>query len=212
MRPRLVGAPLSHFTRKIRILFAELGVDYEFDRSRSVLATDPAAFGDNPLRRVPTLVIGDDIIIESDHIARYVVGAFDPGDRFGVRSERVNDLNRLAVINGIMDNEVVLILAKRGGFMEIESVAYFRKLAAGIDEGLAWLDRETVPDRDGFDYRDIAMICMWQHVVHYGIATRLEWYSRISARVDRFAERPSIASTTPAAALAEAAAAGWTPA
>lgn len=211
MKPRLVGTPLSHFTRKIRILCAELGVDYVFDRSRSVLATDAAAFGDNPLRRVPTLIVGEDRIIESDHIARYLINAFDPGDRFGVRSERISDLNRLAVINGIMANEVVLILAKRGGLVDLESVAYFRKLVVAIDDGLAWLERETEPDHAGFDYRDIALICMWQHVEHYAIATGLARYPRIAARVAQFADRPSVASTAPAAALAEAAAAGWTP-
>lgn len=210
MTPRLVGTPLSHFTRKIRILLAELGVDYVFDRARSVLATDPAAYGNNPLRRVPALVVGDDLVIESDHIARYVVGAFDPGDRFGVRSERISDLNRLAVISGVMDNEVVLILARRGGLADLDSLSYLRKLASGIDEGLAWLERDT-PDRDALDYRDIALVCLWQHLIHYELATGIERYPRIAARVARFAMRPSIATTAPAAALAEAIAAGWTP-
>jgi glutathione S-transferase len=112
---RLHGTPLSHFTRKIRILLAELGVDFEFVRAPSVLAKEGAAYGDNPLRRVPALVDGEVMVVDSDHIARYLVGAHDPGDRLGVRSERVEDLHRLAVANGVMDNEVVLILAQRTG-------------------------------------------------------------------------------------------------
>ena len=150
-------------------------------------------------------------MIESDHIARYVVARHDHADRLGVRSERVRDLNRLAVINGIMDNEVVLILAKRGGLTDLESVVYFRKLATAIDAGLAWLDRETDPDDATFDYVDIATICMWEHLAHYQIAKDLAPYTRIAARVARFEARPSVASTTPAASLAEATAAGWKP-
>ncbi len=210
--PRLHGTPLSHFTRKIRILFAELGVDYEFVRATSVLSATPEGYGDNPLMRVPTLVHDGTALIESDHIARYVVGKFDPADRFGVRSERAEDLNRLAVANGIMNNEVVLILAKRAGLPDVDGVAYFRKLAAAIETGLAWLDRNTDPDLERFDYGDVAAVCMWQHVAHYGFVRDLERYARVAARVARFAARPSVAATAPEAALAEAAAAGWKPA
>ena len=112
---QLHGTPLSHFTRKVRILLAELGVAYDFVRAPSVLATTPAAYGDNPLMRVPTLVHDDVALIDSDHIARYLVAQFDPRDRFRVDTRDAAELNRLAVVNGIMANEVVLILAKRGG-------------------------------------------------------------------------------------------------
>ena len=211
-RPQLHGTPLSHFTRKIRILLAELGVDFDFVRASSVLATSTASYGDNPLMRVPTLVHGAATVIESDHIARYLVGRYDPDDRLGVRSEGVRDLNRLAVVNGIMSNVVVLILARRGGLTDIDGVAYFRKLAAAIDTALTWLDGDTAPDDETFDYRDIAMICMWQHVVHYDLVRGLERHERVAARVARFAARPSVADTTPEVSLAEATAAGWKPA
>lgn len=210
-RLRLHGTPLSHFTRKIRILLAELGVEFDFVRAENLLATESAPYGENPLLRVPALVDGDVTVVDSDHIARWVVGKNDPNDRFGVRSERAEDLNRLAVVNGIMDNEVVLILAKRGG-IDIASGVYFGKLAAAIDGGLAWLDDRTDPDAATFDYRDIATVCMWQHVVHYAMFPGLERYPRIASRVARFAERASVASTTPAISLAEATAAGWRPA
>jgi glutathione S-transferase len=210
-RPQLHGTPLSHFTRKIRILLAELGVAFDFVRAPSVLSTASASYGGNPLLRVPALVDGGVTLIESDHIARYLVRKHDPADRLAVLRERVEDLNRLAVANGIMDSEVVLILAKRGGLADLESVAYFRKLATAIDAGLAWLDAHTDPD-GAFDYGDIATISMWQHVQHYRMVPGLEGYPRLAARVARFAERPSVAGTTPETSLAEAVAAGWKPA
>ncbi len=212
MKPvQLYATPLSHFARKIRILLAELGVPFETIRGQTVMATTPDTFGENPLMRLPTLVHDGRTVIESDHIARYLVGQFDPEDRFRVRSEDVDDMNRLAVVGGIMDNEVVILLAKRGGVTDIEGITYFRKLLAAIDKGLAWLDAAIDPDAGDFDYRDIATICMWQHIVHYQVAKNLERYPRIAARVARFADRPSIASTTPQASLDEATAAGWKP-
>ena len=206
---KLVGTPLSHFTRKLRILFAELGVDFEFVRTTSVLAPSPEAYGDNPLMRVPTRVDGRVTLIDSDHIARYVVDKYDPADRFGVRSDHARDLNRLAVANGIMANEVVLILARRGGLEDLDGVSYFRKLRAAIDRGLAWLDADVDLDAR-MNYADMTMICMWQHVLHYQSAPT-DRYSRIAARVAQLAERPSVASTTPERSLADAKAAGWSP-
>ena len=160
---------------------------------------------------MPTLEHRGERLIESDHIARYVVATWDPADRLGVTSGRIDELNRLAVTSGIMANEVVLILAKRGGVADLDAVAYFRKLRSAIDGGLAWLDAHTDPDRDGFDYRDVALVCMWQHVAHYALVPDLARHARLAARVARLAARPSVAATTPELSLSEAAAAGWTP-
>ncbi len=210
-RLALHGTPLSHFTRKIRILLAELGVDYEFVRAPSVLAPTSASYAENPLLRVPTLVVGETRVFDSDHIARYLVSKLDPNDRFGVHSERVEDMNRVAVTHGIMDNVVVLLLAKRGGLSDLDGVAYFRKLVSAIAGGLTWLDAHVDLDDANFDYGDIVLVCMWQHLEYYGVVPGLDAYPRIAARVARFAARPSVAATTPSASLAEATAAGWKP-
>jgi glutathione S-transferase len=207
---KLHGTPLSHFTRKIRILAAELAIPLDFVRERTVMSTSPGAYANNPLLRVPALVDGDVTVIESDHIARYLVARHDPADRLGVRSEAVEDLNRLAVINGVMANEVTPILTRRGG-LDITGIAYFDKLFASIDSGLAWLDARSDPDAPGFDYRDLALVCAWQHLAHYGLRP-LEPYRRLAARVARFADRPSVASTAPQRSLDDAKAAGWSPA
>jgi glutathione S-transferase len=208
---QLIGTPLSHYTRKVRILLAELGVPFAFTRTPGVLAPAPAGYGGNPLMRVPTLVDGEVTLFDSDHIARYLVHTYDPADRLGVCTTNVDDLNRLALANGIMANEVVLILAKRAGLADIDGVAYFRKLTAGIDQALARLDHDVVVEAPRFDYGDIATICMWQHLQHYQLRADLERYPRIAARVARHADRASVAETTPAASLADAARAGWAP-
>jgi glutathione S-transferase len=206
-RPQLFGTPLSHFTRKIRILLHELGVPFDFVRTPSLLEASAPSYGANPLMRIPTFVDGATMVIESDHIARYIVDHHDPADRFGVRAPSVDAMNRLAVVNGIMGHEATLILAKRGGLEDLDSVVYFRKLQSSIASGLAWLDRELDPDAPGFAYADIAAICMWDHLVHYQLVPRLDGYRRIVARTARFADRESVQRTTPAASLAAAAAA-----
>lgn len=204
MTLQLHGTPLSHFTRKIRILLHELGVPFDFVRTPNLLESSADAYGANPLMRIPTLVDAGTMLIESDHIARYLVEKHDPVDRFSVRVPGVAAMNRLAVLNGIMAHEVTLILARRGGLEELEGIAYFRKLLRSISSGLAWLDREIDPAADGFDYVDIATICMWDHVSHYQLVPRLDGYPRIAARATRFADRDAVARTAPAASLAAA--------
>ena len=204
--PVLVGTPLSHFTRKIRVLALELGIEVEMRWSPGVLAPAGAAYGDNPLLRVPALIDAGVTVIDSDHIARYLVGRHDPADRLGVCSERVADGNRLAVIGGVMADEVMLILAARAG--GDVSGGYFAKRRDAITRGLGWLDAQ--PGDGELDYRDVALVCLWQHLAHYRVVP-LDAYGRLAARVATFADRPSIARTTPEASLAEAKAAGWQP-
>jgi glutathione S-transferase len=201
---KLYGTPMSHFTRKLRILLAEFGVAFDFVRTPGLLEATAAIYGENPLMRVPALIVNGETLIESDHIARYLVRRYDPDDRFGVRTEDLGALNRLAVANGIMSNEVVLLLAKRGGLQEIEGVAYFRKLMTALVSGLAWLEQHTDPEAPDLRYEDIALICMWQHVTHFQVVKDLDRYPRLAARVERFATRPSIASTTPEVSLLQA--------
>jgi glutathione S-transferase len=206
---RLLGTPASHFTRKIRILLTELEVEFEFVRTSSFFAMETSAYGGHPLLRVPVLEIDGASLVESDHIARYVVSKFDPADRLGVLSTNPNDLNALAVANGIMANSVVLIMAKRGGVEDVQGVAYFRKLTAAMEQGLEWLEERAGTHPPAFRYPDVALVCMWQHLSHFQLLPGLDRYPGVADRVNQLATRLSVASTTPQMSLAEAVAAGW---
>jgi glutathione S-transferase len=196
-KPKLYGTPLSHFTRKVRILLKEYNIEFDFIRpAEGIMGTSLNTYGDNPLMRVPALLHHEQTIIESDHIARYIVRQFDPSDRFGVRTEDTRELNRLAVANGVMANEVVIILTKRGGFEDIENITYFKKLFAAIESGLSWLEQDLSPGESNLRYSDIAIICMWQHLLHYKLLPT-DKYPRIAAYVEPFNARPSISQTTP---------------
>jgi glutathione S-transferase len=200
----LVGTPLSHFTRKIRILLHELGIPFHFEVARNLLEMDAARYGQNPLMRVPTLIDGDLWLIESDHIARHIVATRAPHDPCNVLTPAAVDLNRLAVVNGIMAHEVTIILAARGGLDDVMSHTYFQKLGNAITSGLTWLDRQIDSERESLDYVDVATICMWDHLVHYALIPGLQSFQRITERVARFSARDSVAQTTPQASLAAA--------
>lgn len=197
----LLGTPLSHFTRKVRILLHELAIPFDFELVRNLLEADAARYGQNPLMRVPTLIAGDLWLIESDHIARHIVSTRAPHDPLNVLTPTTAELNQLAVMNGIMAHEVTIILAARGGLTDVMSHTYFQKLAQAITSGLSWLDQELDSERESFHYVDVVTICMWEHLNHYEIVPGLQGFQRIAERVARFSTRDSVARTTPQASL-----------
>lgn len=203
-KPTLLGTPLSHFTRKVRILLHELEIPFELELVRNLLEADAAPYGGNPLMRVPTWIDGDLLLIESDHIARHIVATRAPHDPLNVLAPGIADLNRLAVMNGIMAHEVTIILAARGGLADVMAHTYFQKLCHAIDSGLSWLDRTLESERESFHYVDVVTICMWDHLNHYRLVPGLESFQRIAERVARFSMRESVARTTPQASLAAA--------
>jgi len=205
---RLFGTPLSHFTRRVRILLEEIGAPYEMVFTKSVLAEPGEAYGNNPLMRVPALVDGATTLFDSEHIARYVVARSDPNDRLRVRSESPEEMNLLAVTSGLMADEVTVLLARRAEPHPGEDFAYVKKRLRAMDAGLAWIDARAEHRGSDFDWRDVSLVSLWQHLEHYALVPKLSRFARLASRVARFADRPSVVDTAPARSLEVARARG----
>lgn len=166
---QLYATPLSHFSRKIRLLLDHLKLPYDFINVGNVADQQLSQFHGNPLLSVPVLLDGDRWIIESDHIAAYVVRNHDPSDRFEVLASDWQQLNIRAVLNGIMANETKLILSKRTG-LDPSGHAYFEKARAAIENSLAWLgENADVFDAEQPKFLEFHFISMWDHLNHYGL-------------------------------------------
>lgn len=194
-----MGTATSHFARKVRIVFHELGIAYDYQLVPDLFDPDAAAYGHNPLLQIPTLIDGDLRIIDSDHIVRHVVATRAPDDPLRILALSVAELNQLAVLNGIMAHQATVMLAQLGGLTDWMANAYFRKLAHGVMNGLEWLDQQLDCRQDSFTYIDIATICMWQHLWHFGTFPEVPACRRIAQRVESLAARESIVSTRPGA-------------
>ncbi|GAB3726208.1 hypothetical protein GCM10028862_01210 [Luteimonas pelagia] len=192
---QLYYTPRSHFSRKVRILAAALGLDLAPVDAGNVADADPAAFGPNPLMRVPTLVDGDTVVFDSDHIAAHLVRRHDPGDRYGVLATAPAILNARAVLNGIMSTEVELILAARTG---IDTAAHprFAKMRRSIAAGLDWLESQAMLLDPGDDYLGFHLVSAWQHLAFYGEVPLPR--GRIADAVDRIAMLPHVSRSAPA--------------
>jgi glutathione S-transferase len=190
---QLIYTPRSHFSRKVRILLAALGLEAELVDAGNVAGSEPAAFGPNPLLKVPTLIDEGRVVFDSDHIAAYLVRTHDPADRYRVLTDDVETANARAVLNGIMALEVELILAARTG-LDTDH-ARFAKMRASIERGLGWLEAGSgVFDGDP-SYLGFHLAALWDHVALYRLVD-LD-YPRLRSRVDAYSALPFVAASRP---------------
>lgn len=166
---KLYATPKSHFSRKVRLLLDHLSLPYELIDIGNVAEAAPDHFGKNPVMSVPVLEDGETWLIESDHIARYIARQWDQGDPFAVLTENTDLLNARAVMNGVMSNEVKLILSQRTG-LDPSGHAYFEKAKQSILQCLAWLeDRADLFPLESLSYAHFHFISMWDHLKLYAL-------------------------------------------
>jgi|SRR5690606_1568529 len=164
---KLYATPLSHFSRKVRLLLDHYGIEYEFVHIGNVVDTEAARFDGNPLMKVPVLHDGDTWLIESDHIAEYIVRRHDPADRYRVLVRDPDALNLRAMLNGIMNEEVKLILGARTG-IDVAALPFFRKVRLAVSNGLEWLERNAARfDAESPGYLEFHLVCLLDHLDHY---------------------------------------------
>lgn len=191
---QLIYTPRSHFSRKVRILLAALGLEAELVDAGNVAGSDPVAFGPNPLLKVPTLIDAECMVFDSDHIAAYLVRTHDPADRFRVLTADVDVLNTRAVLNGIMALEVELILAARTG-LDTDHPR-FAKMRASIEHGLAWLEVGGGVFDGAPSYLGFHLTALWDHLALYGLVD-LD-YPRLREHVDGYSALPFVVASRPA--------------
>lgn len=192
---KLYATPRSHFARKVRIVLEHYQIPFEFIDIGNVIQTDPSAFGKNPMMKVPTLVDGDNWLIESDHIVQYIVNKHDPSDKLGVHMNSVLEMNIRAVLNEIMQEEVKIVLGKRTQ-IPIEKYSFFDKALMAIKNGLQWLEENYSASSGELKYRDIHLVCLWEHL-GYNEITSLEGYPKLANVVKEKLEIAALKKSSP---------------
>lgn len=191
---KLFYTPRSHFSRKVRILAAFLAIDLDLLDVGNVADQQVNQFGPNPLMKVPTLLDGEITVMDSDHIAQYLVRKSGSLDRFQVFTQEVNHLNARAVMNGIMAAEVELILAMRTG-LDIDGLQRFSKLKASMHSGIEWLEANAGIFPEQPTYLAFHLVSMWDHLLFYNIMPLDP--CQLGELTRRYSQDPKIAATAP---------------
>jgi glutathione S-transferase len=202
---RLYGTPPSHFTRKVRILLHELGVPFEFVILDKLLETGAEKFAHNPLHMFPVLEHDGRQLIESDLICDYLIERFGANTAISTflpsDTNSVDDLQRLAVMNGGMSAGVTLIRAKRSGIERWADYPYFRQELASLEASYTWLDKDlgerTSYYPGKFTMLDITLISFLEWAVFREFLMDIKHYPNLDRLLRTHQDRVSVRSTHP---------------
>jgi glutathione S-transferase len=198
---KLHWSPRSPFVRKVMIVAHERGVADRLHCVRTVAAmTAPHAelMRDNPLSKIPTLVLDDGTVLYDSPVICEYLDALDgkpqlfPGDR----NQRMVALRRQALGDGYLD---LLVLARNERLREAPAEAHLRSTAARNAAVLDSLEREAQALTESrFDIGQIAIGCALSYL-DFRFAEQ-DWrkqHPSLAAWHASFATRPSVQATMP---------------
>jgi glutathione S-transferase len=193
---RLHWSPRSPFVRKVMVAAHELGLVDRLDTVRTVVAMaspNRALFAENPLGKIPTLVLEDGTILYDSAVIVAYLDSLAGGGRMVPRdgAARWDVLRRHALANGFLD---MLILWRNEREKPHPLQAWLDGFALKTDAVLARLEGDMPGDEPDLasittaiagDYMDFRF-------------PELRWRDRcpgLAAWHARFAQRPSMIAT-----------------
>lgn len=163
--PTLFGRSSSHFTRVTRIFADELGVPYSFSVIKDVLSLDPAAYGENPALKLPTLRTARGSWFGALNICRELARLSTTGRRVVWPEELDSPVTANAqelVVHG-MSTVVNLVMSKVGGGPETN--AHLEKSRLSVQNSIAWLEANAaeaiaaLPRPRDLSFLEVSLFC-----------------------------------------------------
>mgnify|MGYP000692213954 FL=1 len=203
---KLIGSLTSPYVRKVRIVFLEKKVDVDLELE-NVWAADTKIALNNPLGKVPCLILDDgEAIYDSRVIAEYVdtlspVGKLIPA---GSR-ERASVKTWEALADGVDDAGILARLEVTLRPTEQQSSEWLERQMGKIDAALAQMSRELGDNAwchgNQMTLADIAVGCALGYMLFRfpNIAWQAQ-YPNLDALYQKLMQRPSFAETAPPAA------------
>ncbi len=199
---KLIAAPTSPYSRKVRIVLAEKHIDYEFVVDNP---GDPSTHVPdfNPLGKIPVLVLDDEItLFDSRVIAEYLdsaspVGRLIPDDT----RQRIQVRRWEALADGCTDAAVAIVMEKRRP-ADKQSAEWMARQHGKIDRALKAMAGElgsrTGCTGEPYNLADIAVGCALGYLDLR--MPDLNWrklYPNLGKLFDKLSKRPSFKDTEP---------------
>lgn len=137
----IIGRQSSHYTRVVRMLAHELGVEHTLQPIHDLLSEDPAVFAGNPALKLPAVRIGGDVVWGSQNACRAIARSVSGGEARVAWADDARTpllMNAHEIVAHAMAAQVEVVfhefVAKR------PPDAASRKRRASLVNCLAWLD------------------------------------------------------------------------
>jgi len=203
---KLIGSLTSPYVRKVRIVFLEKKVDLDLELE-NVWAADTKIALNNPLGKVPCLVLEDgEVIYDSRVTAEYAdtlgpAGKLIPiGDR-----ERATVKTWETLADGVEDAGILARLEVTLRPPEQQSAVWIERQMGKVNTSLAQMSRELGENAwchsDQMTLADIAVGCALGYLLFRfpNIAWQAQ-YPNLDALYQKLMQRPSFIETAPPAA------------
>lgn len=200
-----IGSP---YARKVRIVLAEKGLDFEkdeYNQPRTAEMLGPV----NPNLQVPVLEDGELRLFDSAVIVSYLLETYPknapdaPSPPLAPASTRPDhhweDAKILATIDALAESMVNLRQLKLCG-VHAEDVAYLQRQHSRIQLGLDWMEARATPEGFApglFSVMDLNLLCHLEFSEARGDIFPWRGRPNLEAMVARHADRPSMKSTAP---------------
>jgi glutathione S-transferase len=186
----LYGSTTSPYVRRLRLWLADR--EYTFEQIAVFENQYRADFAHiNPVMKVPALVEGDQVYFDSNVIAEYC------HDKYGVGFLHMDEKNILALINGVLDSMVQVLILSREQITSEQAPIY-----TGLREQRAQLcfaHLEKLLGDEWFthwDYLTISLYTMLDWVV-FRQMTDFSAYPRLTAFYEEQQKRADVQATDP---------------
>jgi glutathione S-transferase len=199
---KLIAAPVSPYSRKVRIVLAEKRIEYDLIMDSPL---DPATRVPdfNPLGKVPVLVLDDETtLFDSRVIVEYLdnaspVGRLIPDDT----RQRLQTRRWEALADGCIDAAIAVVMESRRP-VELQNAEWIARQQGKVDRALRAMS-EDLAERgwctgEAYNLADIAVGCALGYLELR--MPELNWrkqYPNLGKLFDKVSKRASFKSTAP---------------
>jgi glutathione S-transferase len=198
--PKLLrSAPASPFGRKVKIAAAVLGLDHAFEivTANTLDDQDPVR-RDNPLGKIPTLVLADGGVIYDSRVIVEYLDLFAGGGVIPANlATRMDALRQQALGDGLAEAALLLVYEGRFRPAERQEAAWITHQQGKVDRALAHL--EATPPAAPSDKPHIGLIAIACALGYLDLRFEGRWratHPRLVAWLDQFEAKVPMFTTT----------------
>ncbi|HEY6176364.1 MAG TPA: glutathione S-transferase family protein [Kofleriaceae bacterium] len=187
---KLYGTIASPFTRRVRIVAAELGEPIEWVDT-SVEAGQAALRELSPIRKVPVAVLDGRTLFDSRVIVEWLTTTRGHGGLTPPR-DRWHERNIVNAVDEALGSLIQLFYLRRDG-IAIDGNAFAERQLGRVEAILAWLPGQLT---GGFGLAEVSVICALDWM-DFRQTYPTERAAGLGATRDAWRDRPSVAETRP---------------
>jgi glutathione S-transferase len=196
---KLRYSPTSPYVRKVTVTAIETGLDQKIERILTIPASAPDLPQDNPLGKVPTLILDNgERLIDSPVIVEYL-DSLHSGTKIVPTSgdARWKALRLQALADGMLDAAVLRLMETRRPANE-QSKAWMERQRTVVHRGLDWLEQHAGELDESLTIGNITAAIVGDYLdFRFGSDDWRKERPKLAQWQKRFAARPSFKETYP---------------